>query len=375
MHKSPGEGTIYRRKDGRWCAALQLGGRRCYVYGKSRKEAAEKLHRLTEVAQQNGRLPVTTKATLADFLTNWLGYAENHVRPTTLADYQVIVRLHIIPNIGNTKLSKVTPLQLTQFYKSLAGSLSPRRVGMVHELLHKALADAVKWGLLAISPAALVDAPKRQRWEKTLWTPEQIQTFATAMLNSQGGAYSELLLFLLASGCRIGEALGLRWSDVDWQRGTVRIERQIVQIGDKFVEGPPKTKAGIRSVTLPSFALEALRAHRARADSIRVFVSKVGTIPSRNNVRRSLRSVCERLGLPMIRPHDLRHLHLSLLAMNGVPVKVAQQRAGHSSARITLEIYQHVLGDGDRMAAEALSKILGAQGSAKGNVSSDGKSP
>lgn len=357
--RSNGEGNIFLRSDGRWQARLQLNGKRISLYGSTRAEVVEKLRRQTQAATQNGQLPENPKMCLVEFIEQWLEAAEERLRPTTIADYKVLANKHIVPHIGSTRLSKLTPFQLARLYTALAKQgLSSRRLRMVHDFLRKLLGDAHKWGMLANNPAALVDAPKREQKERTLWSPDQAQTFITAMQAGQGGHYGDLFLFLLASGCRLGEALSLRWSDIDWRQGTVKIERQVCQVGQRFIEQSPKTRAGIRTVALPSFGLEALKRTRERAKGVRAFTSEAGTTPLRSNVRRALHQACDRLNLPKLRPHDLRHLSLSLLAMNGVPVKVAQQRAGHSSAQVTLNVYQHVLGDGDRLAAEALDGML-----------------
>ncbi|MHB1006176.1 MAG: tyrosine-type recombinase/integrase [Chloroflexota bacterium] len=371
QRRSNGEGNVYQRPDGRWEGRLQLDGRRISVYGRTRSEVLEGVRRLQGQAEKNGRLPQNPKQNLGEFLQAWLEAAEGRLRPTTYADYSVMTRLHVVPHVGATRLNKVVPLQLARLYTTLGkAGLSSRRVRMVHDFLHKALADAVKWGLIATSPVATVQAPKREDPDQTVWTPEQVQAFTADLVAGHGGHYGPMLLHLLASGCRIGEALGLRWSDVDFATGTVRIERQVVQIGKAFHEGPPKTRSGVRTVALPDFGLAALRQQKATnaerrlrlgpawPNTERVFVTFTGTTPERANVKRALHDACNRLGLPRLSPHGLRHLHLSLLAMNGVPLKAAQARAGHSSPVVTLKVYQHVLGNADREAAEVLERAL-----------------
>jgi len=368
--RAHGEGTIYKRKDGRWQASLQLDGRRKTIYGKTRTEVAEKLRQLQGVARENGHLPDAGKLTLGEYLTRWLEQAECRLRPTTLLDYRTIAEKHVIPHVGTIRLSRLDPMRIARLYAALAkAGMSGRRREQVHGFLHKVLADAHKWGLLPNNPASMVDKPKRERKERTLWTPEEISRFIASVQAGEHGQYGPLLGFLLASGCRVGEALGLRWSDIDWKAGTVRIERQIVHVGREAIESEPKTKAGIRTISLPTWGLGVLRQQRARVaacrlkagsawqESSRVFPTEVGTVPHRRNVERALDEACGRLGLPRIRVHDLRHLHLSMLAMAGVPVKVAQARAGHATAAVTMAVYSHVLGDADKQAAGALERL------------------
>lgn len=361
--RSDGEGSITQRKDGRWQAALQVDGKRQTVYGRTRQEVADKLRTLQGVAEQHGRLPNPGKLTLGDYLPQWLEQATPHLRAKTALDYEILIRLHITPFLGKTPLSRLAALQVARFYaRLLREGRSPRRVQQAHELLHKALGDAVRFGLLATNPADNVDAPKRQRHEIELWTAPQAARFIEAVQDGRGGQYGPLLGFLLASGCRVGEALGMRWSDIDWQAGTVRIERQQTEVRGRPQEGPPKTRAGVRSLSLPAWGMGLLRRQRDtvaawKLGSIRVFPTQTGSVPLQGNVRRALTELCRKLNLPRLRVHDLRHMNLSFLAMAGVPLKVAQQRAGHSSPTMTLRVYTHVIGDGDRLAAAALEDL------------------
>ena len=372
MRRSSGEGSIYQRQqDGRWVGALQIDGRRRTVYGRTRGEVAEKLRAIQQQAQQAGHMADAGRLTVAEFLRQWLGQAEERLRPTTMADYRIMAEKHVIPRIGSVRLAKLDPLRLARFYAALAqDGMSPRRRQMVHGFLHKALGDAHRWHLLPNNPAASVDVPKRQRHELRLWTRDQVAVFLKAVQAGEGGQYAYLLGFLLASGCRIGEALGLVWQDVDFASGTVHIERQITQVHGKPVECTPKTAAGIRTIALPAWAVDLLRKQRAQVNlwrlesghahdwPERVFPTCTGTVPLQGNIRRALRGLCERLALPAVRVHDLRHISLSLLAGAGIPVKDLQRRAGHATAAMTLNVYLHALAESDRQAAQALERIL-----------------
>jgi len=370
MHRKANyEGCVYRRPDGRWCASLAVAGRRVFVYGKTRQEVADRLRQLQQQTQQAGHLPDAGKLTLAEYLTTWLEQASQKLRPKTIASYRQLLELHILPQIGQIKLIRLTGLHLVSTYTRLR--ISPFRLRQVHALLHKALADAVKWGLLTSNPASGVDRPKPQPAERQYWTAEQVQKFLAAVERGEAGQYGDLFAFLLASGCRLGEALGLCWSDVDWRTATVRIERQITEVAGKPMEGPPKSQAGRRSVVLPSWGLAALERQRARvrgwqlqSDNAfaegwqRCFPTPRGTVPEATNVRRALHRVCDQLGVPKVRVHDLRHISLSMLAAAGVPIKDLQRRAGHSSPVLTMSVYLHAAQDGDRKAAAALEGMV-----------------
>ena len=326
------------------------------------------------MARQNGHLPDAGKLTVGEYLSQWLEQAEARLRPGTVDSYRTLARCHILPHIGDLRLSRLDPLRISRLYAALAkAGLSGRRRQMVHRLLHKTLSDARKWGLIASNPASVVDAPRREHRERTLWTPEQISHFLASVHAGEAGQYGSLFGFMLASGCRVGEALGLKWADVDWKAGAVRIERQLAEVRNRLVECPPKTKAGIRTISLPAWGLELLHRQKAMVAGWRlqsgspftwpdrVFITSTGTTPKRCHLHLALERTCNRLSLPRIRVHDLRHLHLSLLAMMGDTVKVAQQRAGHATASVTMAVYSHVLGDADRQAAEALEKAVGGR--------------
>jgi integrase len=242
---------------------------------------------------------------------------------------------------------------------------------MVHRLLHKALGDAVRWGLIAANMAEQVEAPKPQTEEPELWSLEQVTEFIKAVGEEGSSQYSPLFGFLLASGCREGEALGLLWSDIDWKSGSVRIERQTTWVCNQPVTLPTKTRSGVRSLSIPDWGMALLHKQRRLVTEWRlragaswqggdhVFTSNAGAVPSPSNLRRSLQALCSGLQLPVIRIHDLRHLHISILAMSGVPARMAQARAGHSSPMITMKVYSHVLAGADQLAAQAIQRMAG----------------
>ncbi len=321
--RSSGEGSIYQRADGRWTAGLQVGGKRQQVYGRTRTEVVEKLRKLTEQIRGSGRLPSAGKLTLSGFMEDWITQSESRLRPGTAASYKAINRCHVLPNLGHMKLSKLQPLQLANLYSSLSKSnLSPRRVQMVHRLLHKALGDAVRWGLIASNVTEQVEAPRPDAEEPELWTLGQVTTLIRAVGEGVGGQYSAMFGFLLASGCREGEALGLLWTDIDWESKRVSIERQTTWVSNKPVQLPTKTKSGVRSLTIPEWGMALLHQQRALVAEWRlkagagwlggdqVFPSNAGSAPSPSNLRRSLQALCSNLQLPAIRVHDLRHLHI-----------------------------------------------------------------
>lgn len=360
--RSNGEGCIVQRKDGKWQGSISINGQRVTIYGRTRTEVSEQLKQFREQAKINGGLPAQGKLSLKDYLQTWLESIQSNVRPTTYACYESALRLHILPKIGNMQIKKLTPLNLNVFFTSLSKGNGTATVRKVREVLHKSLADAVKWQLITNNPVACVAPQKVEHKDKELWTQEQVQAFLTAMQEGKGGYYGNLWAFLLASGCRLGEALALTRSDVDFNSGVVRITKTKGYVGGTVVENAPKTRAGRRTISLPSWCISDLQDLVGQSifyGREHLFTTSKGTVPPRRNLLREFHATCRRVGLSEIRVHDLRHLHASLLAMNGVPVKVAQERLGHSTPAVTLGIYSHVLGNSDKLAVNALENLRG----------------
>jgi integrase len=369
MARSHGEGTICQRKDGRWHASLMVNGIRRSVYGRSRQEAAHKLAELKRQAQSTGTLADPGKRTVADLLAAWLETAEPNLSPKTLSDYRHICGKHILPTLGAVRLARLEPITIERLLANIMVSGRRRMAQRVCTVLHDVCVQGMKWRWLPENVMDRVQRPAYKPVPRTLWTREQVTRFLAAVTGGDGGHYACLFGFLLASGCRIGEALGLRWSDVDLDASTVRIERQITEVRGRPTEAEPKTAAGVRSVALPSWGVELLRRHKVQVAEWRlqsghahnwperVFPTSLGTVPLQGNVKRGLHVLCDRLALPRIRTHDLRHISLSLLARQGYAVKDLQRRAGHATARTTLEIYTHVLDDGDLQAAHLLDEL------------------
>ena len=374
-----GEGSISQRQsDGLWTARVDLGfvdgkRKRKQIYGKTRKEVAEKLKVLLRDQQQG--LPIATeRQTLEQFLTRWLAEvvaARN--RPKTHHSYSEIARLHILPTLGKIQLSKLTPqdVQGLLSHKSAAG-LSARTVGYIRAVLRMALGQALKWGLVARNVATLVTTPRAERMTINALTPTQSRALLEA---ARGDRLEALYRVALSLGLRRGEALGLRWSDIDLEARTLRVEVALGVIDGKLVLGEPKTETSRRTLPLPAALVPALRTHHARQleerlaaggkwqDTGYVFTSSVGTPIHPGNLMKSFHALLGRAGLPRIRFHDLRHSCASLLAAQGVPARVAMEVLGHSDIRITQNIYTHVFDEARHEATDAIDRALGDAGS------------
>jgi integrase len=371
-----GEGSIYRRKDGRWTAEISLeGGKSKFHYGKTRKEVQEKLKKAL-YEQQQGILVTGAQQKVGQFLTHWLEDVHRQsIRPRTYERYEEIVRLHLAPGIGHHQLQKLSPQHLQSFYKEkLEEGLSTTTVISFHNVLHKALETAVRWNLIARNTCDLVSPPRRKRFEIQPLSIQQIQQFLAV---ARGHRQEALFILALATGMRRGELLALKWQDLDLEQGTVQVRRILTRIPSKlpgrgYEEAEPKTDKGRRSIALPSFAAEALKQHHLRQLEARlkagpawqdhdyVFCTSIGThLNPTRDVLDALKSLLEKAGLPEIRFHDLRHSSATMLLGMKVHPKIVQELLGHSQIAITLDIYSHVL---PTMQEEAMNKIDEALG-------------
>jgi integrase len=369
--RSNGEGSVAKRPNGTWVAKLWVGGKRRHLYGKTRVEVVRKLRLLQNEVASGGQAE-PTRMTVSEYLRFWVDASKPSLRASTVALYETLVRLYVSPRLGTTRVAKLQPIQLQWLYNDILGrGLKARTAEQVHRLLHKALGDAVKWRLLPQNVATHVQAPKHQPAERCIWSQDEAQRFLRSASDSDS-RWSPLWLLLVGSGCRIGEALALRWTDVSRTEGSIRIERSLSHFGNKRVEGPPKSRAGVRTITLPSFALDAIERQRTSylawrpgsGDSgstdphARVFSTEGGGLPYPCDLRKRFHEACKRAGVPIMRVHDLRHVHATLAVASGVDAKTVQHRLGHSTLAMTLGVYAKATRAGDVLAARALDAVI-----------------
>jgi integrase len=256
-----GEGSIYRRKDGRYEGAayfLTPGGerKRIRVYGQSRSEVHDKLAQ-SKVKAQAG-IPIPSRARkIGEYLDYWLReVVKPNRRPTTFARYELVVRLHLKPGLGHYTLANLTtPAVQTFLNKKLADGCSIRNVQIVREVLSAALTRAMREELILRNVARLAELPKWQRPESKHWNADEARQFLNAA--KPDPLYPAFVLLTLY-GLRRGEVLGIRWRDLDFVKSRVHIRQQIQRIGGELLQGPVKTQAGRRDLPLVGLLREAL---------------------------------------------------------------------------------------------------------------------
>ncbi|HEY8490967.1 MAG TPA: site-specific integrase [Dehalococcoidia bacterium] len=368
------EGSLGKRKDGRWEARVTLpDGTRRSFYGRTREEAARKLAQALRAVQEGGSLARPGRRTVGDLLDAWLQAKAGQVRPGTLASYRWLVDHHLRPRLGAVRLAALDAARIEAALAEMrrAGRSARTRIYAL-TLLRQACKAGVRWGWLGTNPATLAHAPKAEErpHAPAFLGPDEARRFLHAVRDD---AYGPLFAFLLATGCRLGEALALRWADVDLDAGLVAITGTLRRGPDGRPErGEPKTARSRRTLVLPAVALEAFREQRRRQAAARlragslwqdlgyVFTSAVGTPVDGRNARRAFKAALARAGLPpALRLHDLRHSAASLLLAQGADLRTVMEVLGHSQIGVTADVYVHLVPALKRDAAAKLDAALG----------------
>jgi len=349
-----GEGSIYRRNDGRWTAAVTLENRkRKTFYGKTRKEVQDKLNAALH-EQKQGTLAIGPQQTLGAYLERWLEQVcKLTMKPNTYKAYRSAVNCHLKPSLGHIKLQKLSVEHLQAFFAQKQERLKPRTLAYIQSALNSALSNAVKWGLVSRNVASLVALPHAERYEGQVLTVDQAHKLLAV---ARGSRLDVLLLVALTTGMRRGELMALHWSDLDFGTGILQVRRNLARVtGMGYVEGEPKTKSGRRKIVLSGVVLEALKEHRERQNQARIkvgdrwqerglmFCSIYGGFFNPDYVSHLFKELLKKAGLPDVRFHDLRHSVATVLLAAKVDLKVVSELLGHSSVAITADIYAHVL--------------------------------
>lgn len=361
--RGKGEGSIRKRKDGRWEGSITVGitkrgnPKRLSRYGKTRSEVAEQLNLLL-VQKGQGTLPAPNKLTLGEWVTQWVSSKTNVDELTRFKYTRETACIH--SQIGRVKLQALKPIQIRQFYNSLSKenySLRAQRKAATH--LRSALREAVQLELIPRSPAEGIklSLPRVEAVAKAM-TPEEVSRFLEVSKSSHIHA---LFRFTLLTGLRKGEVLGLEWRHVDFHSGTVRVEQTFngkVEKG-KHVIKQTKTNSSRRTLYLSEDTKALLLEHKkSKFTSTRfVFSTRYKKPISPGSLSKSFGLCVAKLG-STFRFHDLRHTYASLALRYGVPLEVVSKNLGHADPRITLQLYRHLYESERKDSALNLSDLL-----------------
>jgi integrase len=407
--KANGEGTIFQRADGRWCGAgyvLAADGtrRRTYVYGTTRREAADKL--AAKLADSNRGLVVAAdpNLTLGDYLSAWLtGVARHRLRPTTYVTYESLVRRFLIPGLGSRKLATLTVRDVRAFLDRLPAAcqcctrgwdtrrnphhpvksrrprccaigrccgkhIRPATVRYIRAVLSTALADGVREDLLGRNVASPVRLPTPHSDFQPFTTGEARRYLLAAAYHRHG----PLFQLALRTGLRRGEILGLRWDDIDLDAGHLYVRRTLARTRGGPTFQPVKTHRSARRIVLPRDCVTSLKRYRNRQDLDRreagddwtdsglVFAKRTGGPMEPATVQRHHQDICDLADVRYIRFHDLRHTCATLLLEQGVDLVTIKDLLGHAQIHTTADVYSHVRLRMQRAAIESMGDALDA---------------
>ena len=354
--RGSGEGAIYQKADGRWCAAVDLGvvdGKRArkYVYGKTRKEVADKLKQLHVQQEQGVTLHSSDRQTVAGHLAYYLAHVvKPKNRPSTHETYTTLVAGHIAPAIGHIKLRQLTAQRCQELWNDLATRLAPRSVAVCRAILVGALELAYEYGDVARNVASATKGPPIIKHD----APATDQEKAKALLRAaRGDGFEALYHTALETGARIGELIGLRRQDVDTERRRLTIAGST----KSGVRGPTKNGEP-RTVAISPQLTERLRVVLGGHAHEPLWPRPDGRPADDGTVRYHFKAVLKHAGLPNMRFHDLRHWAASLMLASGIAPGVVKERLGHSTFAITMDVYGHLVKEVEDKAAETMGKLL-----------------
>jgi integrase len=321
----------------------------------------------------NQGLPIVgERQTVSQYFESWLASARYRLKATTLKRYRINLRYHIIPALGHIALSRLTPQQVQALYtKKFAVGYSASAVANIHTVLHSGLKEAVRLGLVQRNVADLVQKPRRRRTKMQTLSEEQVRIFLKAI---KGKRLEALYVLALSTGMREGELLGLRWDDIDLERGFLQVKVSLQESDgpERRILDEPKTPHSRRRIALAATAKTALCEHQQRQENERsiaagiwdgrlnlVFPNTLGRpLHACHLRRRQLGPILAEAGLPPIRFHDLRHTAATMLLRRGVNPKIVSEMLGHANISITLDTYSHVTPDMQQAAAGAMDDVL-----------------
>ena len=362
------EGSIYQRSNGKWRAQISVKGKRQGKTFNTKKEAQTWLRNMQSKLDKGYDIQ-GGKISLGKYLGEWLEGYRIAIRPKTYNRYKGLVEKYMIPYIGHIPLNELNSLTVEKFYSDLIlDGVGTRNIRHIHSVLHRALVKAASYGFLMRNPAHGVTLPKYNPPEMQVWDASQVSVFLVAADDSRHRA---LYYLAITTGMRQGEIFGLKWADVDWDKGTIQVQRQVQYVpGQGRVFQDPKTRAGRRKISLPDGTLEALKQHNVKQKTLIAFAGKrwkdnnlifpntVGNPLDPSNLRLDFNRIISKTNLPKIRFHDLRHTAASLMLNNDVPLIVVSRILGHSKPSTTLDIYGHLYNEMQGEAAKIMDALV-----------------
>jgi len=385
-------GHLEKRSKSSWTIVVEAGrdpvtGKRKRIkkaFRGTKREAQKEMAKI--IAQvEKGTYVEPSKLTFGEYLKNWIeNYGRTNISATTFRRYKQIIYSRIVPYLGNVKLDKLRPIHLQKFYSYLTtckrldgkeGTLSYDSIIYHHRVIHKALESAVTQQILPRNVADTVELPKKEiidnedsKENVMVLDENQVVKMLEAAKETP---YYTLLFVAVRTGMRRAELLGLKWNNINFNEKTIDIKETLLYTPEKGIYfKPPKTKKSRRKIDISDEVINVLRQHRkkqienklklgqAYEDYNLVFCQENGRPMHPDTPSSWFPNFLEKIGLPRLNFHSLRHTHASLLLKAGVDIKIISERLGHSSVRITYDIYSHLMPGMQKQAVDDLEKLL-----------------
>ncbi len=373
--RSNSEGSIYRRKDGRWAGAITIGfspdgkQKRKYFYGKTKKEVQEKLTK-AKYLQQTGRLSLNSieNVTLTKWLEHWLeNYKKNSVKPKTYVSYKQVIENYLIPGLGKSKLRELSTNRIQKTINDLAGRVSPRTVEYTISILRQALNQAIVEGYMHSNPAQNIALPRKKERKVRSFTETETEKIFSII---EDPLHYIIYFSYLSTGVRRGELLALRWEDINLTDRTFSINRGITKdLDDKWVIDTPKNEESIRIFTIPDRLVVELKKHQLEQKKQILKVGKLynnqglafakddGSFYTPEYITRRFRRYCHKIGIDGTL-HELRHTFATFALQSGMDITTVSKMLGHKDVTTTLNIYSHVLPHSTERVAKTINELL-----------------
>jgi integrase len=318
--------------------------------------------------EAEGRAVDPSRLTLGDLAHRWLSEdAATTVRPQTLEDYAATVKNHVLPRLGTKRAQSLTPSDISAYRAAVMESTGCRTAQLALLRVKQILSWAQRLELVQRNVAEGIPQPSCTPAEGYALSHDEARRFIDASLSD---SLSPLWLLYLTTGFRRGEALGLRWRDVDWQRATLSVKQQVVIRGGAPAISEPKSRAARRTIEVDPVTLQHLSGHLSRQQQVRqaarywqphdlVFCTGLGTPINPANLYRQFAPIVQSAGVyPKLSIHDCRHSHATHLILAGVPITEVSRRLGHSKVSITVDVYGHLLADRESRVTASIQETL-----------------
>lgn len=345
---------------------------------KTKKEAQAALAEMVNNVDK-GVYIEPTKRKFKDFAMHYLETIYvNKVKASTYERTESLLKTQILPWFQEVELDKIDQFLIHDFFKEKKEKgLSSSYIQRMHEVIRQLLKVAYKWELIPKDISSFVEAPRLEKKEMKVWSVEQVNEFLKFTKHSR---YNPVFFLAAYTGMRKGEILGLHWDDIDFEEKTIRISKTLYKVKDQYLLHEPKTKSSIRTIYMDDDIIRVLKKQRVKQnleklkagniyeDKNLVFAQETGNYVFPSAVNGLFLRYINQSGLPRIRFHDLRHTHATILLGMGVNPKIVSDRLGHSSVKITLDTYSHVLPSMQQDLTAEFSKTM-----KKGQVSKSGQ--